>query len=196
MASHKNFSLRDRARKDSDFNTNPDNFEAREVNKNQVKDFQALKPKWRELCSYFREYPDRFIDFIQPEDARIKLYFYQRVYLRIIFRFRKVFITATRGTSKSFLQNLAFVLLCIMYPRQKLFCCAPGKEQSAKITQECLDDIFDYFPLLREEVKYYKKDKDYTKLVFYNQSKYDVVQMKDSTRGGRRIMRHLLVRVS
>jgi hypothetical protein len=186
MSSHKNYSLKDRARKDSDFNSNPDNFEVRKVNKNQIKDFQSLKPKWRELCSYFRAYPDRFIDFIQPEDAKIKLYFYQRVYLRIIFRFRKVFITATRGTSKSFIQNLAFVLLCIMYPRQKLFCCAPGKEQSAKITQECLDDIFDYFPLLREEVKIYKKEKDYTKLVFYNGSKYDVVQMKDSTRGGRR----------
>ncbi len=186
MSSYNNFSLKDRARKDSNFNTNPDNFEVRKVNKKQVKDFQALKPKWRELCSYFRYYPDKFLDFIQPEDAKIKLYFYQRIYLRIMFRYRKVFITATRGTSKSFLQNLAFVLLCIMYPRTKLFCCAPGKEQSAKITQECLDDIFDFFPLLREEVKIFKREKDYTKLVFYNGSKYDVVQMKDSSRGGRR----------
>jgi hypothetical protein len=186
MASYNNFSLKDRARKDSNYNTNPDNFEVRKVNKKQIKDFQALKPKWRELCSYFRHYPDRFIDFIQPEDAKIKLYFYQRIYLRIMFRYRKVFITATRGTSKSFLQNLAFVLLCIMYPRTKLFCCAPGKEQAARITQECLDDIFEFFPLLKEEVKIFKREKDYTKLVFYNGSKYDVVQMKDSSRGGRR----------
>jgi hypothetical protein len=186
MSSYINFSKRDRARKESDYNTNPEKFETRKVNSNQLKDFQSLKPKWRELCSYFRYYPDRFIDFIQPEDAKIKLYFYQRIYLRIIFRYRKVFITATRGTSKSFIQNLAFVLLCVMFPRQKLFCCAPGKEQSAKITQECLDDIFDYFPLLREEVKFYKREKDYTKLIFYNGSKYDVVQMKDSSRGGRR----------
>lgn len=186
MASHENYSLKDRARKDSNHNTNPDNFEVRKVNKNKIKDFQSLKPKWRELCSYFREYPDRFLDFVQPEDAKIKLYFYQRVYLRIMFRYRKVFITATRGTSKSFLQNLAFVLLCIMYPRQKLFCCAPGKEQAAKITQECLDDIFEFFPLLHEEVKIFKREKDYTRLVFYNGSRYDVVQMKDSSRGGRR----------
>ena len=186
MSSFRKFSIKDRQRKDSDFNNNPQNNETRSVNKNQIKDFQSLKSKWRELCSYFRFYPDKFIDFIQPEDAKIKLYFYQRIYLRLIFRYRKVFITATRGTSKSFLQNLAFVLLCIMYPRQKLFCCAPGKEQAAKITQECLDDIFDFFPLLKEEVKYYKKDKDYTKLIFYNGSKYDVVQMKDSARGGRR----------
>lgn len=54
MSSHKNFSQKDRARKDSDFNNNPDNFEVRKVNKNQIKDFQSLKPKWRELCSYFR----------------------------------------------------------------------------------------------------------------------------------------------
>jgi hypothetical protein len=186
MSSFSNFSQTDRQRKDADFNNNPQNIESRSVNKNQIKDFQSLKPKWKELCSYFRFYPDKFIDFIQPEDAKIKLYFYQRIYLRLIFRYRKVFITATRGTSKSFIQNLAFVLLCIMYPRQKLFCCAPGKEQAAKITQECLDDIFEFFPLLAEEVKYYKKEKDYTKLIFYNGSKYDVVQMKDSARGGRR----------
>lgn len=186
MSSYKFYSLKDRAKKDSTFNNNPENIETRSVNKNQIRDFQSLKPKWRELCSYFRHYPDKFLDFIQPEDAKTKLYFYQRIYLRIIFRFRKVFITATRGTSKSFIQNLAFVLLCIMYPRQKLFCCAPGKEQAAKITQECLDDIFEFFPLLRDEVKYFKKEKDYTKLIFFNNSKYDVVQMKDSARGGRR----------
>lgn len=186
MSSYVNFSKRDRARKESDFNTNPDNFEARKVNSNQLKDFQSLKPKWRELCSYFRQYPDRFIDFIQTDNARVKLYFYQRIYLRIIFRYRKVFITATRGTAKSFTQNLAFVLLCVMFPKIKLFCCAPGKEQSAKITQECLDDIFDFFPLLRQEVKIYKAEKDYTRLVFYNGSRYDIVQMKDSSRGGRR----------
>ena len=100
MSSYNNFSKKDRARKDSNYNTNPDNFEVRKVNKDKIKSFEKLKPKWRELCSYFRFYPDRFIDFIQPDDAKIKLYFYQRIYLRIMFRFRKVFITATRGTSK------------------------------------------------------------------------------------------------
>ncbi len=86
----------------------------------------------------------------------------------------------------SFLQNLAFVLKCIMYPRTKLFCCAPGKEQAAKITQDCLDDIFEYWPILRDEVKFFIRNKDYTKLIFYNGSKYDVVQMRDSSRGGRK----------
>jgi len=101
-------------------------------------------------------------------------------------RYRKVFLTATRGTSKSYLQNLAFILKCIMYKNTKLFTCAVGKEQAAKITADNINDIFEHYPLLRREVKTFVENKDYTKLIFYNGSKYDVVQMRDSTRGGRR----------
>lgn len=186
MANWKNFSIKSRSVLDSDLNENPQSVENRKTNQLQLEGFDKVKHKWQVLCSYFRVYPDRFIDFIQPENAKIKLHFYQRVYLRIIFRFRKVFITATRGTSKSFLLNLAFVLLCVMYPSTKLFTTAHGKEQAAKITQDCLDDIFDFFPLLRAEVKTYTKSKDYTKLTFYNGSKYDIVQMAQASRGGRR----------
>lgn len=186
ISSFLNYSKKSRGVLDSDYNLNPQNKESRNTNNNQKEGFNKVRDKWTMLCSYFRRYPDHFIDFIQTDDPKINLLFYQRIYLRIIFRYRKVFITATRGTSKSFTMNLAFVLLCIMYPNNKLFITAPGKQQAAKITQECLDDIFDFFPLLRFEVKKYTDNKDYTKLVFYNGSKYDVVQMKDSSRGGRR----------
>lgn len=55
MASYRNYSQRDRAVKSSDLNNNPENVEARKkINQNQVRDFESLKPKWRELCSYFR----------------------------------------------------------------------------------------------------------------------------------------------
>ena len=130
--------------------------------------------------------PDKFLDFISPPDSKIQLYYYQRVYLRIMMRYRKVFLTATRGTSKSYLQNLAFILKCIMFEKTKLFTCAVGKEQAAKITADNINDIFEHYPLLKKEVKTFVENKDYTKLIFYNGSKYDVVQMRDSTRGGRR----------
>ena len=186
MPSFKNFSKKDRVNKDSDTFKKPDLFETNKINENQINEFQLHKEKWRELLSYFRWYPDKFLDFAKDPNSKINLYFYQRVYLRIIFRYRKVFLTATRGTSKSYLQNLAFILLCIMYPNNKLFVCAPGKEQAAKISQQCIDDIFEHYPLLRNEVKIYQNNKDYTRLIFYNGSRYDVVQMSDATRGGRR----------
>jgi hypothetical protein len=186
MASWNNFSKKDRQVKDNDTFKNPQNFETNNINNNQIKNFENVKEKWRELCSYFRWYPDKFLDFISQPDSKIQLYYYQRIYLRIMMRYRKVFLTATRGTSKSYLQNLSFVLRCIMYPKTKLFTCAVGKEQAAKITADNINDIFDHYPLLRNEVKIFTENKDYTKLIFYNSSKYDVVQMRDSTRGGRR----------
>lgn len=186
MSSYGNFSIKDRKYRDSDTFQRPGLFETNKINDLVVQGFQKHKEKWKELCSYFRFYPDRFLDYISGDNPKIQLYFYQRIYLRIMMRYRKVFLTATRGTSKSFLQNLAFVLKCIMYPRTRLFCCAPGKEQAAKITADCLNDIFEFWPLLRNEVKTFVENKDYTKLIFYNGSRYDVVQMRDSTRGGRR----------
>lgn len=186
MTSHNRFSKKDRAVKESDAFKNPQEQETNLVNGNLVKDFESQKERWREYCSYFREYPDKFLDFISHDKPMMQLHYYQRVYLRIMMRYRKVFLTATRGTSKSFLQNLSFVLRCIMYPKTKLFTCAVGKEQAAKITADNLNDIFDFYPLLRNEVKTFVENKDYTKLIFHNGSRYDVVQMRDSTRGGRR----------
>jgi hypothetical protein len=186
MASVKNFSKKDRSVKDSDTFSNPQNVETNNINNIQIKNFANVKEKWREMCSYFREYPDKFLDYISAPDSKISPYYYQRVYLRIMMRYRKVFLTATRGTSKSYLQNLSFVLRCIFYPKTKLFTCAVGKEQAAKITADCLNDIFDHYPLLKNEVKTFIENKDYTKLIFHNGSRYDVVQMRDSTRGGRR----------
>ncbi len=150
------------------------------------KSFEEIKNDWRKYCSYWKSYPDKFIDFISPPDCKIQLYFYQRIFLRIFFRYRKVFITATRGTAKSWTEILAIYLQCMFFPGISKFICAPGKEQAAKISQENLEKIWEYFPILQEEIKYKSFAKDYTKLIFKNGSRFDVVQVKDSQRGGRR----------
>ncbi|MGG1650435.1 DNA-packaging protein [Paenibacillus sp. NRS-1775] len=186
MASHKNYSQRDRKHLDADAFKSPENFETNNVNELMLKSFDDMKDKWREYCSYFRHYPDHFLDFISPPDSKIQLYFYQRIYLRIMLRYRKVYLTATRGTSKSYLQNLAYILKCIFYPKTRLFICAPGKEQATKIVSEKLDEIFDHYPMLKSEVKDISLQKDYIRVIFHNGSRYDVVQMSDATRGGRR----------
>ena len=194
MSSYKNFSHSSRNDKDSDAFAGEKYISRNKINDISVDKFKGNKEKWRELCSYFRHYPDHFIDMIKPIGSKFELHFYQRVYLRIMMRYRKVFLTATRGTSKSWLQNLAFILKCIMYPGTKIFMCAPGKEQAAKISQERINEILEAFPLLKTEIKLYSQQKDYTMLIFYNGSRYDIVQMQDSSRGGRKQqMRHLLV---
>ena len=88
----------------------------------------AIKPQLREYISFWREYPDLFIDFMQtggdPEkekDLTFKLFFYQRVFLRAAMRFKYVYAVYPRAYSKSFLSVLILMIRAILYPRAKLF---------------------------------------------------------------------------
>lgn len=180
MASHNNY-----VREENKFTVNGESSNL--VNNNYaLKTFAESKDDWREYCEFWINYPDYFIDFIKPDGCKIDLYFYQRLYLRILMRYRRVFITATRGTAKTFTEILAMYLCCIFRPGIKKFICAPGKQQAAKLAQDNISDIWDYYPILKSEIKHYSFQKDYTKLIFKNGSRLDIVQAKDSERGGRR----------
>lgn len=146
--------------------------------------------KWGNL---FSAYPDYYLDIITPVDSEFKLFFYQRMTLRILMRYRDVFITAPRAFSKSFITILAFFLQCIFIPGRKVFICANTKQQAAQITKEKLYEIYDHWPLLKKEVvgnelKEYPGNfgKDYVQLRFRNGSILDVVLAGDTARGGRR----------
>ena len=150
------------------------------------KSFNELKPVFREYAEFWLSYPDYFVDFLLPEGSTFQLFYFQRIFLRVFFRYRKVFITATRGTSKTFTEILANYLLCVMRPNIKKFIVAPGKQQASKIAQEKIRDIWKFIPILKNEVEKFEFQKDYTRLFFRNGSVFDVVQASDAERGGRR----------
>lgn len=152
-----------------------------------------VEEQLRKKFEYYTAYPDAFLDDITPVDSNFKLFFYQRIMLRALMRYKEVYLTACRATSKSFITILAMILQCVLIPGTKRFICAPFKVQSAKIAKEKLTEIFQIWPLLRREVvggdiselpgNY---GKDYVTLNFRNKSLLDVVGPSDSTRGGRR----------
>lgn len=146
-----------------------------------------------EMMSIFSAYPDVFLDFITPEDSSFNLFFYQRITLRALMRYKKIYITAPRAFSKSFITILGLMLQCIFIPGTKRFICAPNKNQSAQIAKEKIVEIYDHWPLIRKEViggdisdTPGNFGKDYVTLKFRNGSQFDVVGALDSTRGGRR----------
>ena len=110
------------------------------------------KDKIGEMMSIFSAYPDVFLDFITPSDSNFKLFFYQRLTLRAVMRYKDVYITAPRAFSKTFITILGLMLQCIFMPGTKRFICAPGKGQSAQIAKEKIVEIYDRWPLLRKEV--------------------------------------------
>lgn len=175
-------------REDKKFTVNAQPDHSKDITKKtaNVRSFQETKSDWRKYCSYWKSYPDRFIDFIKPHDCKIDLYFYQRIMLRILMRYHKVYFTFTRGTAKSWTQILALYLKCIMQPSTHLFICAPTKEQAAKISKENIEKIWQFYPILKSEIREYKFNQDNTELLFHNGSKLDVVIVANSARGGRR----------
>lgn len=134
----------------------------------------------------FTAYPDLFIDLITPKDSGFKLYFFQRIYLRACMRFSYVYITAGRGTSKTFLAVMALYLRCVFQPGTKQFICAPGKGQGMSIAAEKIEEIWRTFPLLEKEVIRKHISTADVHLWFRNGSEFTIVGALDSTRGGRR----------
>lgn len=142
---------------------------------------------FQKYMNFFTAYPDIFIDLITPAASSFHLFFFQRIFLRACMRFRYHYCTACRAFSKTFISILALYLECMFRPGAKLFICAPGKNQSAKIAKDKILEIWDKLPLLKREIIGDGNfGKDYVTLTFRNGSIFDVVGALDSERGGRR----------
>lgn len=140
----------------------------------------------KEIMGIFLNYPDILLDTITPYYSNFQLFFYQRIFLRACARYRYVYCVAPRAFSKSFVSIFSGILKCIFLPGQKFFIVAPGKAQGSSIAQEKINEIFQKFPFLENEIIKYNKGKDYTTLIFKNGSVFDVVANLDSQRGNRR----------
>ena len=151
---------------------------------------RAQIPVIRQFISYWREYPDMFVDFLcgsNPEN--FQLYFYQRCFLRAAFRHRKIYTTFPRGYSKSFLSFLVLMLKCVLYPGSHMFVTTGGKEQAAGIAKEKTDLLCKLIPGLKNELDWTrgqtKTSKDNIELRFKNGSILDVMAARQSSRGKR-----------
>ena len=144
----------------------------------------------RERVSYYREYPDVFVDDIKGPDCPFKFRFTQRIFLRAIMRHKFVYCVFTRGFSKSFLAIMGLMLKAILFPGSKVFVTTGGKEQAALITISKVEEICKLIPSLANEICWdrgtTKKSKDNVKYIFKNGSELDILAARESTRGQRR----------
>lgn len=105
-------------------------------------------------------------------------------------RYKYVFMTFPRAYSKSFLSFMILICKCILYPRCKLFVTSGGKEQAAGIAKEKVAEICQSIPSLAREIDWRRgrtvEGKDYCRYVFKNESYFDNVAAKESSRGKRR----------
>jgi hypothetical protein len=153
---------------------------------------KAIIPTAREYISFWREYPDIFVEFLcgEKNENNFKLYFYQRVFLRAVMRHRYAYATFPRAYSKSFLSVLVLMLRCILYPGSHLFVTTGGKEQAAGILKEKQEELCKLIPGLNNELDLSrgktKTSKDNIEIIFKNGSKLDIMAARQSSRGKRK----------
>ena len=120
----------------------------------------AALPRIREVVSFWREYPDLFIDFMAGGENRpataFHLYFYQRIFLRACMRYKMVYATFPRAFSKSFLSTLILITRCVLYPGAHLFVTSGGKEQSASILTAKVQEICRLIPAFNNEIDWHR----------------------------------------
>ena len=156
---------------------------------------QAILPIARQYIAFWREYPDLMVDFMQvgtdyDRKKELEFFFYQRVFLRAVMRYKYAYMTFPRAYSKSFLSVMVLMLRCILYPGAKLFVTSGGKEQAAGIVKEKVGEICVLIPAFKREIDWGKgkttEGKDYCQYVFRNGSYFDNIAARSSSRGKRR----------
>ena len=144
-----------------------------------------------DYISFWREYPDIFVEFLCGENnpENFSLYFYQRVFLRAVMRHRYAYATFPRAYSKSFLSVLILMLRCILYPGSHLFVTTGGKEQAAGIARDKAEELCKLIPGLKNEIDWTrgqtKSSKNMVEYKFKNGSKLDIMAAQQSSRGKR-----------
>lgn len=155
---------------------------------------KACLPELRKAIAFYRAYPDLYIDFCNScassnEKKVLRLYLYQRVFLRQAMRHRHIYAVYPRAYSKSFLSVLVLMLRCIFYPGCHLFVTTGGKEQATGIVREKANELMKLVPGLANEVNLdrgvSKNSKDEFTFVFKNSSLLDVMAARQSSRGKR-----------
>jgi len=157
---------------------------------------KLIIPELRKAFSFFREYPDMFVDFLvsiaseEQKKGALKLYFYQRVFLRAVMRHKHAYATFPRAYSKSFLSVLVLILRCILFPGAHLFVTTGGKEQAAGIAREKVDELCKLIPGLINEFDWSRgksrASKDDVSYIFKNGSELDIMAASQKSRGKRK----------
>ena len=147
-------------------------------------------PYLRQYISFWREYPDLFVEFLCGDNPQnFRLFFYQRVFLRAVIRHRYAYATFPRAYSKSFLSVLILMIRCILFPGSHLFVTTGGKEQAAGIAKEKVEELCKLVPGLKNEIDWSrgasKASKDMVEYKFKNGSVLDIMAARQSSRGKR-----------
>lgn len=102
------------------------------------------------LVSYWRWYPDKFLDLIESENSDYSLELIQRVNLRAFCRYQNVFVTGSRGTTKTYAVFLSDLVKGVLWPGIQQAYYGPSLKQTADICAKTWKQIEKNYPMLAD----------------------------------------------
>jgi hypothetical protein len=123
-----------------------DTDKTREINYSDDDMYDA--ESWSLLISFIRAYPDWLLDLLESENARYNLELIQRVTIRANCSYEEVFVTGSRGTTKTFCVDTSSLVYGIVYPGTIRRYYAPTQKQGAEIASATFKELQQQYPAL------------------------------------------------
>jgi len=133
---------------------------------------------WSLLLSYWRWYPDRMFAVLLGEEADYSLTLIQCLIQRIFARYQEVFITGSRGTTKTYNAMLSKMADCLQWPGEKVRYFGPSLKQTAEIAQGTFTQIRKNYPALASHFHQTKAGNDTFELVTQESSEFTIATMR------------------
>ena len=112
------------------------------------------------LLSFFRTFPDLFLDVIESDNADFTLALPQRVMLRGFAHYGVAFYTSFRGLGKTYCVVLSDMVDGFLYPGEVVRYYAPSKQMGAELAAVAFHQIERNYPLLAQAWKIRSETKE------------------------------------
>lgn len=133
---------------------------------------------WGLLLSYWRWYPDRMLDVLTGGQSDYSLTLIQALIQRLFARYQEVFITGSRGTSKTYNATLSKMIDGVLWPGEKIRYFGPSLKQTAEIAQGTYTQIKKNYPALEGHFFKTKGGNDTFELVTNLGSEFTISTMR------------------
>jgi len=150
------------------------------ANENLTKNEKLIKG-FKTWTSFYRANPHRFAE----DYLGLKLHFFQKIIIHMMFHSNFWMLIAARGIGKSFIVSVFSIIFSVLYPSSQIVIASGTKGQAKLIVTQKIEKELMQYPNIAREIKDIRTSNNDVRVVFQNGSTIEAVTSSDNSRGYR-----------